>query len=76
MLNKVYALNEQVSKYVVMQFSNNTSIVSFVLTGYESTVCYHACASCINIYTGPLNSRLRKVWPDSELHGIEEPRTR
>ena len=35
MLNKVYALNKQVSKYVVMQFSNNTSIVSFVLTGYE-----------------------------------------
>ena len=35
MLNKLYALNEQVSKYVLMQFSSNTSIVSFVLTGYE-----------------------------------------
>ena len=35
MLNKVYALDKQISKYVVMQFSNNTSIVSFVLTGYE-----------------------------------------
>ena len=34
-LNKVYALNKQVSKYVVMPFfSNNTSILSFVLTDY------------------------------------------
>ena len=32
---KKYALNKQVSKYVVMTFSNNTSILSFVLTGYE-----------------------------------------
>ena len=35
MLNKVYALNKQVSNYVVLLFfSNNTSIVTFVLTGY------------------------------------------
>ena len=34
-LNKVYVLNKQVSKYVVMTFfSNNASILSFVLTGY------------------------------------------
>ena len=34
-LNKVYVLNKQVSNYVVLPFfSNNTSIVSFVLTGY------------------------------------------
>ena len=34
-LNKVYVLNKQVSKYVVMPFfSNNTSILSFVPTGY------------------------------------------
>ena len=32
---KKYALNKQVSNYVVMTFSNNTSILSFVLTGYE-----------------------------------------
>ena len=31
-LNKVYVLNKQVSKYMVMP--NNTSILSFVLTGY------------------------------------------
>ena len=71
--NKVYALNKQVSKYVVMQFSNNTSIVSFVFTGYEF-VTMHVLRA-FSIYTGPLNSRLRKAWPDSELHGIEEPRT-
>ena len=35
-LNKVYAPKELVFKYVVMSFfSNNTSILSFVLTGYE-----------------------------------------
>ena len=33
-LNKMYALNKQVSKYVVMPFSNNASTFSFVLTGY------------------------------------------
>ena len=34
-LNKVYVLSKQVSKYVVMTFfSNNTGIVTFVLTGY------------------------------------------
>ena len=32
---KKYALNKQVSKHMVMPFfSNNTSILSFVLTGY------------------------------------------
>ena len=34
-LNKVYVLNKQVSNYVILPFfSNNTSIVTFVLTGY------------------------------------------
>ena len=34
-LNKVYVLNKQISNYVVLSFfSNNTSIVTFVLTGY------------------------------------------
>ena len=34
-LNKVYVLNKQVSNYVVLPFfSNNASIVTFVLTGY------------------------------------------
>ena len=37
---KKYALNKQVSKYVVMTFSNNTSILSFVLTGYEFMLPY------------------------------------
>ena len=33
--NKMYVLNKQVSNYVVLPFfSNNTTIVSFVLTGY------------------------------------------
>ena len=33
-LNKVYVLNKLVSKYVVMLFLNNTSILSFILIGY------------------------------------------
>ena len=33
-LNKVYSLNKQVSKYVVMPFSNNTSVLSLIPTGY------------------------------------------
>ena len=34
-LSKVYALNKQVSNYMVLPFfSNNTSIVTFELTGY------------------------------------------
>ena len=34
-LNKAYVLNKQVSKYMAMPFfPNNTSILSFVLTGY------------------------------------------
>ena len=34
-LNKVYVLNKQVSNYVILPFfSNNTNIVTFVLTGY------------------------------------------
>ena len=72
-LNKVYALNKQVSKYVVMPFfSNNTSILSFVLTGYRFMLpCMRFMHLAFN--TRPLNARL---WPDSVLHGIEEPRTR
>ena len=34
-LDKVYVLNKQVSGYVILPFfSNNMSIVTFVLTGY------------------------------------------
>ena len=34
-LDKVYALNKQVTNYVILPFfSNNTSIVTFVLTVY------------------------------------------
>ena len=33
-VNKVYVLNKQVSKYTVMLFFSNTSILSFVPTGY------------------------------------------
>ena len=40
---KKYALNKQVSKYMVMPFfSNNTSILSFVLTAYGFMLpCMH-----------------------------------
>ena len=43
LLSKVYALNKQVSNYMVMSFfSNNTSIVSFVLNGYGFMLpCVH-----------------------------------
>ena len=59
-INKVYALNKQVSKYVVMPcFSNNTSILSFVLTGY---VTMHALRAFS--ITRPLNARLCKAWPE------------
>ena len=42
-LNKVYALNKKVSKYMVLPFfSNDTSIVSFVLTSYGFMLpCMH-----------------------------------
>ena len=42
-LNKMYVLNKQVSNYVVLPFfSNNTSIVTFVLTGYGFMLpCMH-----------------------------------
>ena len=42
-LNKVFVLNKQVSKYVVLMFfSNNTSIVTFILTGYGFMLsCMH-----------------------------------
>ena len=45
-LNKVYALDKQVSKCTVMAFfSNNTSILSFVLTGYRFPLTMHVlCA--------------------------------
>ena len=34
-LNKMYVLNKQISNYVILLFfSNNTIIVTFVLTGY------------------------------------------
>ena len=33
-LNNVYVLNTQVSKYVAMPFSNNRRMLSFVLIGY------------------------------------------
>ena len=71
--NKVYALNKQVSKYVVMAFfSNNTSILSFVLTGYGFMLTVHVlCAFSI---TRPLNARLNKM--RTVLHGAEKPCTR
>ena len=41
MLNKVYVLNKQVSKNVVMAFfSNKISILSLVLTGYGFVLSY------------------------------------
>ena len=42
-LNKVYALNKQVSKYIVMAFfSSKLSIVSLVRTGYGFVLpCVH-----------------------------------
>ena len=40
-LNKVYVLNKQVSKYMVMVFfSNNMRIVSLVLTGHGFVLPY------------------------------------
>ena len=46
-LNKLYVLNKQASKYVVMVFfSSNASILSFVLI-LVVDLCYHACALCI-----------------------------
>ena len=59
---KVYVLNEQVSKYVIMLFfPNNTSILSFVLTGYGFVTKHALHAFSI---TRPLNARLCKVWPE------------
>ena len=40
-LNKMHVLNKQVSNYVVLPFfSNNSSIVTFVLTGYGFMLPY------------------------------------
>ena len=72
-LDKVYALNKQVSKYVVMAFfSDNTSILSFVVTGYGCMLTMHVLRAFS--VTRPLNARLRKARP--VLHGAEKPRTR
>ena len=74
-LNKVYASNKQVSKYMVMAlFSNNTSILSYVLTSYHVCIYVnHAHAHAFSV-TRPLNARLCKARP--VLHDVEKPRTR
>ena len=67
-LNKVYVLNQQVSKYVVMLFSNNTSILSFVLTG---CVFMLPCMCFVHL------ALIDHLTPDYRmLHGAEEPHTR
>ena len=72
-LDKVYALNKKVSNYVVMAFfSDNTSILSFVVTGYGCMLTMHVLRAFS--VTRPLNARLRKARP--VLHGAEKPRTR
>ena len=54
----VYVLTKQVSNYVVLLFfSNNTSIVSFVLTGYGFMLL------CVRFVHLALNARLRKARP-------------
>ena len=54
-LNKVYALNKQVSNYVILLFfSNNTSIVTFVLTGYGLMLpCMHLMHLALLDYSMP-----------------------
>ena len=58
-LNKVHTLNKQVSKYVVMPFfSYNTSVLSFVLTGYGFVIIRTLRVFSI---TRPLDARLCKA---------------
>ena len=57
-LNKVYALNKQVFKYVIMAFfSGKISILSLVLTGYMD-LCYHAYTLYAFTIARPLNASL------------------
>ena len=71
-LDKVCVLNKQVFKYVVMAFfSNNTSILSFVLIGYVTKHVLRAFS-----VTRLLNARLHKARPKPLLHGVEKPHTR
>ena len=58
-LNKVHTLSKQVSKCVVMPFfSNNTSVLSFVLTGYGFVTMHTLCVFSI---TRSLDARLHKA---------------
>ena len=73
-LNKVYVLNKQVSKYMVMPFfANNTSIPSFVLNYWLWIYVTMHTLCAFRITT--TNARLYKARP-KPLHGAEEPRTR
>ena len=75
-VNKVYALNKQVSKYVVMQFfSNNTSILSFVLTGYGFMLpCM--CFMHLPLLDHSTPDYARHSWPAVLQHDAEEPHKR
>ena len=72
-LNKVYVLNRQVSKYMVMMFfSNNTSILTFVLTGYGFMLPYiHFMHLALLDHSTPVTQGRARV-----LHGAEELCTR
>ena len=78
MLNKVYVLNKQVYKYVVMaSFSNNTNILSFVLTGYGFILpCMHFVHLALLDHSTPDYARRGQRSVARVLHGAEEPRTR
>ena len=71
-LNKVYAINKQVSKYVIMPFfSNNVSIVSFVVSGYG----YMLPGMCF-MYLALLDHSMPDyARHDQSVAGVEEPHT-
>ena len=64
-LPKVYALNKQVSKYMVMPFfSNNTSILSFVLVGYGFMLpCMHFMHLALLDHSMPEYTRCSQIVP-------------
>ena len=73
--NEVYTLNKQVSMYVVMAFSNNTSILSFVLTGYGFMLpCM--CFMHLALLDHSTPDYVRHGWPAMLWHDAEEPHTR
>ena len=72
-LNKVYAFNKQVSNYVVLPFSNNTDIVTFVLTGYGFMLpCMRFVHLALLDYSMPEDAQ----GATRALHGAEKQRTR